>query len=90
MPANLMDIQAETLLEMDHDRLLHNLEVRTGAAGGLAGMLADRLRPLLDSVTDRVKVLAACIDLSRSRIPEAVRMSRRTALQRPAGPRDRQ
>ena len=84
-----MDIQPETLLELDHDRLQQNLEVRTGEAGGLAGMMADRLRPLLDSITDRVKVLAACIDVSRGRIPEAVRMSRRTALQRPAGPRDR-
>ena len=84
-----MDLQPETLLEMDHDRVLQNLEVRTGAAGGLAGMMAEHLRPRLDSVTDRVKVQAAFIDLSRGRSPEAVRMSRRTALQRPAGSRDR-
>ena len=52
-------------------------------------MMADHLRPLLDSITDREKDLAAWIDLSRGRLPEAVRMSRRTALQRPSGPRDR-
>ena len=89
MPATLMDLQPEPLFELGHDQLQQNLEVRTGAAGGLVGMMAGHLRPVLDSITDRVEVLAACVDLSRSRIPEAVRMSRRTSLQRPAGPRDR-
>ena len=84
----LLTSQPESPMHLSQEALLKNLKcARRGAAGGLPGMTAEHLRPVLESPHDAARFM--CQSFARGDIPEeilqAFRMGRITALQKPTG-----
>ena len=90
LPDDALLHQLEVPFSLEQDRLLRNLRVsRRGSAAGPSGMIADHLRPLLDSVHDSELFWRFCEGFARATLPDeivrVVKMGRETALQKPSG-----
>ena len=88
MPPELM--RSENLFNLDHDLFTRNLKCAgRGAAGGLSGMTAEHVKPILDNTRDTELFCQVGECLARGEIPEdvlhAMRMGRMTALQKTSG-----
>ena len=82
LQVDLQHFQPEVPFSLKQDRLL-NLRA------GPSGMIADHLRPLLESVQDSELLWRLCQGLARAEVPlevpRVVKMGRITALQKPTG-----
>ena len=83
-------MRSENLFNLDHDLFTKNLKcARRGAAGGLSGMTAEHVKPILDNTRDTELFCQVGEHLARGEIPEdvlhAMRMGRMTALQKTSG-----
>ena len=86
----LTGYQPTSLVELEQDRLLRNLRsARRGAAGGPSGMIADHVRPLLDSERDAESFWHMCEEFARVQVSDEVvqplRMGRMTVLPKSSG-----
>ena len=88
MPPELM--RSENLFNLDHDLFTKNLKcARRGAEGGLSGMTAEHVKPILDNTRDTELFCQVGEYLEGGEIPEdvlhAMRMGRVTALLKASG-----
>ena len=83
MPPEL--VRSENLFNLDHDLFTKNLKcARRGAAGGLSGMTAEHVKPILDNTRDAELFCQVGEHLARGEIPGDVLHAIRTgrALQK--------
>ena len=89
IPPALLELRGEAF-RLDRDRFLQVLRTaRKGAAGGVSGMTAEHLRPMLESPVDSELLFHLASDLAEASIPEEVlqviRLGRMTAFRKASG-----